>query len=93
MVTTTGPTRRRAGITVRPRRRKPLVPMSARMPYVPGMLYLTRRRWGQLLDRQARKYLGMSGEEFARRYRAGEIEDPCRSEVILLSMMLPPDDL
>ena len=28
-----------------------------------------------LLDRQARRYLGMSGEEFLRRYRAGEFAD------------------
>ncbi len=62
------------------------------MPYVPGVLYLSPLRAAKLLDRQARKYLGMSGQEFARKYREGEIEDPCRSEVILLSMMPPMDD-
>ena len=35
------------------------------------------------------KYLGMSGKEFVRKYRAGEIEDPGRSDVVALSMLLP----
>jgi hypothetical protein len=30
----------------------------------------------------------MSGEEFVRKYRAGEIEDPDRSEVIGLSILM-----
>ena len=42
-----------------------------------------------LLDRQARKYLGMSGEEFRRAYREGSIDDPDRSEVIRVSLLLP----
>ncbi|MBA2277990.1 MAG: hypothetical protein H0W06_09540 [Chloroflexia bacterium] len=41
------------------------------------------------LDRRARGTLGMSGAEFIRRYRAGEIEDPDRPEVIKLAMFLP----
>lgn len=43
----------------------------------------------KLLDKQARKYLNMSGEEFRRRYRAGQIEDPERSEVVRVSLLLP----
>jgi|GEM_PF-5505251 len=43
----------------------------------------------QLLDKQARKYLNMSGEEFRRQYRAGQIEDPERSEVVRVSLLLP----
>jgi hypothetical protein len=31
----------------------------------------------------------MSGEEFVRKYRAGEIEDPDRSEVVKLAMFIP----
>ncbi len=46
--------------------------------------------WEQkILDRQARKYLGMSGEEFIRKYRAGEIEDPDRTEVLRVSILIP----
>lgn len=43
----------------------------------------------QLLDEQACQYLNMSGEEFARRYHAGEIEDYEDSDVIRVSMLLP----
>lgn len=43
----------------------------------------------RLLDRQARKYLGMSGAEFAEKYRANEIPDPDRSDVIRVAMLLP----
>lgn len=42
-----------------------------------------------LVDRQARKYLGMSGEEFIARYAAGDIPDPDRSDVIRVAMLLP----
>jgi len=41
-----------------------------------------------LLDRQARKYLDMSGPEFIRQYRSGEI-DSDRSDVIRVAMLLP----
>jgi hypothetical protein len=50
---------------------------------------ISRREGSELLDRQARKYLGMSGEEFKRQYRAGTIEDSERSEVIRVSMLIP----
>jgi len=54
-----------------------------------GIKYVTRRRGAQILDRQARKYLGMSGAEFARRYRLGEIDDPVRPEVASIAILLP----
>lgn len=57
-----------------------------------GITHISRREGAQLLDRQARKYLGMSGEEFARQYRAGKIDDPERSEVIRVSLLLPLAD-
>jgi hypothetical protein len=50
---------------------------------------ISRREGSELLDRQARKYLGMSGEEFKRQYRAGTIEDSERSEVMRVSMLIP----
>jgi hypothetical protein len=50
---------------------------------------MTREEGLRLLDRQARKFLGMSGEEFVRRYQAGEIEDPHRLEVLRVAILLP----
>jgi hypothetical protein len=53
-----------------------------------GIIYLTRQEGERLLDRQARKYLGMSGAEFRQQYRAGTL-DPERSAVIRVSLLLP----
>lgn len=50
---------------------------------------MTREEGERLLDRQAMKFLGMSGMEFARRYRAGEIENPHRLEVARVAILLP----
>lgn len=54
---------------------------------------MTREEGLRLLDRQARKYLGMSGEEFVARYRAGEIDDPCRLDVARVAILLPLAEL
>lgn len=89
MVTTTRAVRRTVPVTVRPRRRKPLVPVDYRMPYVPGVVYLTRRAAAKMFDREARKFLGMSGKEFARRYREGEVADLDHSNVTRVSILLP----
>lgn len=43
----------------------------------------------RLLDDIARASLGMTGREFVARYRAGEIEDTDRVEVIRALMLLP----
>ncbi|MDP9437402.1 MAG: hypothetical protein M3P49_01420 [Actinomycetota bacterium] len=37
---------------------------------------LTRKEANELFDRQARKYCGMSGAKFARKWDAGEFGDP-----------------
>jgi hypothetical protein len=43
-----------------------------------------------ILDRQARRCLNMSGDEFARAWDAGEFDDdPDRPEVIDVAMLLP----
>lgn len=55
---------------------------------ISGVRYVSREEGVARLDRAARKYLNMSGEEFVRRYRAGEIPDPDRSEVIRLAMLM-----
>ncbi|MEA2585573.1 MAG: hypothetical protein QOF33_3658 [Thermomicrobiales bacterium] len=53
-----------------------------------GIKWVSREEGIAILDRQARKYLGMSGEEFVRMYRAGELVDDC-SDVTRLSMLIP----
>jgi hypothetical protein len=53
------------------------------------IIYLTQEEGIALLDRQARKYLGMSGEEFMRKWEAGEIEDPDRTEVLTVAFLIP----
>jgi hypothetical protein len=50
---------------------------------------LSREEGKLLLDEQARRYLQMSGEEFIRRWDAGEFDGPERSEVVRLAMLLP----
>ncbi|HEY7034198.1 MAG TPA: hypothetical protein VH482_22860 [Thermomicrobiales bacterium] len=57
-----------------------------------GIRWISREEGIAILDRQARKSLGMSGEEFVRKYRAGEIEDPDRSEVMRVSILIPYAD-
>ncbi|MDQ3693417.1 MAG: 3'-5' exonuclease [Chloroflexota bacterium] len=54
----------------------------------PGIVYLTKEEAEDLFDRQARKYLGMSGVEFRRQYQAGTIDDPCRTDVIRVSYLM-----
>jgi len=43
----------------------------------------------ELLDRQARLRLGMSGEEFLRAWDAGEFGDRHDSDLMGVAMMLP----
>ena len=42
----------------------------------------------RFFDRQVRRSLRMSGDEFARRWEAGEIDEPDRPEVQLLALLL-----
>jgi hypothetical protein len=55
---------------------------------------LTREEGWELLNRQARLYLDMEGEEFIRRWDAGEFDDPDDRtkngpEVMRVAMLLP----
>ncbi|MGH2354540.1 MAG: hypothetical protein ACRDJN_23275 [Chloroflexota bacterium] len=51
---------------------------------------LTPEEGQRLLDEQARRYLGMSGAEFVRAWKAGKFAaDPDRPEVVRLAMLLP----
>lgn len=58
---------------------------------LPPVIELTEAESYELFDRQARAWMGMSGEEFARRLRDGEIEDVDRNPVIKLSLMMPAE--
>ncbi len=49
--------------------------------------FVDHEEGAQILDRQARKYFNLSGEEFSRAYCAGEL-DSCNSDVSALSFLL-----
>jgi hypothetical protein len=49
---------------------------------------LTLEQGQQLLDEKARQYLGMSGEEFARRWDVGEIDADDEPDVMRVAMLL-----
>lgn len=56
-----------------------------------GVRELTHAEWAALLNKQAQRYFGVSGDEFRRRYEAGDydVEAPHVWEVAL---MLPAVD-
>lgn len=51
--------------------------------------FLTPEEGRKLLDRQARRYLSMSGEEFVRKWKAKEFEDPDRPEIMQVAFLIP----
>jgi hypothetical protein len=54
-----------------------------------GFRVLSPEQGQKLLDKQARRYLKMSGKEFVRRWKAKEFEDPDRPEVMRVAFLLP----
>jgi hypothetical protein len=56
---------------------------------LPPIVELSEEEGRALFDQQARKYMGMSGDEFLRKWDAGEIEDPDRSEVLTVAFLIP----
>jgi len=51
---------------------------------------LTLEEGWDLLDKQARKYLSMSGMDFVKKWQAGEFkEDPDQPEIMHIAMLLP----
>lgn len=58
----------------------------------PGIEYLDEAEAANLLDRQARKYFGMSGVEFARQYRDGTLPDPDQSKIAIIAMLIPESE-
>ena len=51
--------------------------------------FLTSKEGKALLDQQARRYLKMSGNEFMRRWKAKEIKNPDRPEVMQVAFLIP----
>jgi hypothetical protein len=44
----------------------------------------------KLLDKQARRYLNMSGDQFIQKWESGEFDDdPDRPEIMRLVMLIP----
>lgn len=54
------------------------------------IVYLTREEEFAILDKAARRYLDMSGEEFLRRWETGDFEEPDSFEVIYVGLRVPP---
>ncbi len=51
---------------------------------------LSREEGLAVLDRQARRYLGMSGDEFAQAWRSGKFDQQSdRPEVMRVAMLVP----
>ena len=50
---------------------------------------LTAPQARRLLNRQARRYLNISGAEFVRRWKAGEFQNQDRPEIMRVAMLLP----
>jgi len=56
----------------------------------PEIHQLSEEEGVDLLDRQAMEALGIDGDEFRRRWEAGEYEaEPDRPEIVRLVMLLP----
>ncbi len=51
--------------------------------------YISRAEGVDLLDRQARKYLGMSGAEFHAKYKSGELRYSDSPHVARVSFLIP----
>ena len=59
-------------------------------PPLQGVREVSPEEGAALLDRRARRYLGLSGQEFLRRWEAGDYAaDPDQPGVIDVAMLLP----
>jgi hypothetical protein len=55
-----------------------------------GHIDLTEEQAAALFDREARRYLGMSGQEFIAAWESGKFDDdPDQPDVMYLAMLLP----
>ncbi len=51
--------------------------------------YISKAQGEALLDRQARKYLKMSGAEFREKYQSGKLRGSDHPEVVRVAFLLP----
>jgi hypothetical protein len=56
---------------------------------LPPIHEVTAEEGWALLERQAQERLGMTAEEFIKRWEAGEIEDPDRTDVLMVAFLIP----
>jgi hypothetical protein len=56
-----------------------------------GVTYveLTREEGRAMFEQNAQDWFGISGEEFIRRWEAGETDDMNHTDVIMLALMIP----
>ena len=54
----------------------------------PQPKWITKEEGVELLDRQARKYLGMSGPEFRKKFRSGELTYHDHPDVVRVAMLI-----
>ncbi len=62
---------------------------------IPGndkILMLTDDEWWELFDKAAHRYLNMSGEEFVRKWNAGDFDGVDTTEVMQVYMLIPSED-
>ena len=62
-------------------------------PSIPGVRFVTPEEGRAILDEEARRVMGMSGEEFIRRWEAGEYKDIADTSghlhILHLAMLIP----
>jgi hypothetical protein len=56
---------------------------------LPGTKIISRAEGKKIVDKQARKYFGMSGPEFVKKYRAGEMGGYEHSDVAVVAILIP----
>lgn len=62
--------------------------MTTRTNGAPTTKRLSKKQARALFDKRARKFLDISGDEFLRRWEAGEL-DPGDDRVVRVAMLLP----
>jgi len=58
-------------------------------PALPEVQYVDKVRGSQILDEQARRQLRMSGDDFIKRYRSGDLEGLDETDVFDVALLLP----
>jgi hypothetical protein len=56
---------------------------------LPKVKILNRREGKKLLDRQTQRILGITGDEFVRRWERKEFDDPEEPQIMRLAFLIP----